>query len=144
VSTTAVAPSYRLVRNVDSIPSMKLLAAALLLSVAATACVDDRPVVYGTVSLTGGVSPCADEDGDQAHSTISVYTPAHELVLDDDIACTDGSFAVPLDPGTYTITISSVTQDPVFGLYWPEDSESFDLVIDASSVDLGTIRLSID
>lgn len=123
---------------------MKLFAACLLLSVAATACVDDRPVVFGTVQLTGGIGLCVDEDGDPAHATISVYTPAHELVLDEDIACPDGGFAVPVDPGTYTITISSVSQDPVFGVYWPEDSQSFDVTIDASSVDLGAIRLSVD
>jgi hypothetical protein len=91
---------------------MKLLAAAALLSVTATACVDDRPVVYGTVHLTDGLGPCVDEDGDPAHAEVSVYTPVHELVLQEDIGCPDGTFTVPLDPGSYTVTLSSFSADP--------------------------------
>lgn len=123
---------------------MKLLAVALVLSVAAAGCVDDRAHVAGTVRLTGGISACADEDGDPAHATITIFNAGDEQVLSEYIACDDGSFVEPLDPGAYQVVLSSVSRDPVFGLDWTEDTRYFDVVIDSTDVVLGTITLSID
>jgi hypothetical protein len=121
---------------------MKSILALILVS-GFSACVPANEV-SGSVSITGGQGPCADEDGDPLQIEVTAYDASGDDHDEVDMKC-GGGYTLALDAGTYRIRATASSPEPIFGTYWIEsEAEVTVSVVDGQPTTVPALVLSVD